>query len=155
MLYEIFNDLRQELAGFYGLTVEPDSGTVFNPNPDEIPLRDIQLYNLQFERSIAIAPLILVDFDRLDFTEAYKGVWEAPLTVRFYVVSDSVSMSDGQRHDGDFLRHERICADVIKLFHTAKFTSLARPMTLSAVEQLFDQESWMVRRIEFRSRVRL
>ena len=101
MYFDLFKDLRGELAAHYGLNIEEPSGTVINPSPDSIPLRDIQFFNNQFARTIAIAPLVLIDFGNLEFSEITKGYWAAPLKVRFYVVSDSISMSDGQRHDRD------------------------------------------------------
>lgn len=155
MYLNLFKDLRLELAQHYGLLVEEPSGSVFNPSPESIPLRDIQLFNNQLDRTIAIAPLVLIDFGRLEFTEITKGHWVSPLKVRFYVVSDSISLSDGQRHDCDVERHEGICEDIIRLFHRTKFTTAAKPLVLASMERNLDYAGWMVSLLEFDTRLEL
>lgn len=155
MLYDLYKDIRDEITAHYGLTVDEVSGTVTNPNPAEIPLRDIQWFNDQFKSSINIAPLLLIDFDKSEFTEMYKEEWMAPQRVRLYVVSDSISLSDRQRHEADLRRHDAICDTVIHLLHKTKFTSTEKPLILASMQQVLDYEGWLVTAIEFDTRIAL
>ena len=155
MLYALYKDIRNEIAEHYSLMVDEESGTITNPNPSEIPLRDIQWFNDQFKSCINIAPLLLVDFDKSEFTELYKGKWMAPQLVRIYVVSDSISLSDRQRHEADLRRHDAICDTVIRLLHGTKFTSADKPLVLASFQQVLDHEGWLVTAIEFNTRIAL
>ena len=155
MLFDLYKDIRNTIAEHYGLKVDPYSGTVINPDPTNIPLRDIQWFNDQFKHPINIAPLLLVDFDKFEFSEMYKGEWMAPLRVRLYVVSDSISLSDHQRHDADLYCHDRICETVIQLLHQTKFTSIEKPLILASIQQVLDYEGWLVTAIEFNTRIAL
>ena len=155
MLFDLYKDIRDTIAEHYGLKVDSDSGTVISPDPENIPLRDIQWFNDQFKHPINIAPLLLVDFDKCEFTEMYKGEWMAPLRVRLYVVSDSISLSDRQRHDADLGRHDTICDTIIHLLHRTKFTSTEKPLILASIQQVLDYEGWLVTAIEFDTRIAL
>ena len=40
MLFDLYKDIRDTIAEHYGLEVDPDSGTVISPDPENIPLRE-------------------------------------------------------------------------------------------------------------------
>ena len=155
MLFDLYKDIRDEIAVCYGLIIDKESGAIVSSGPTEAGLRDIQWFNDQFKHPINIAPLLLVDFDKCEFTEMYKGEWLAPLRVRLYVVSDSISLSDRQRHDADLYCHDRICETVIRRLHRTKFTSAEKPLILASVQQVLDYEGWLVTAIEFDTRIAL
>ena len=79
----------------------------------------------------------------------------APQRVRLYVVSDSISLSDRQRHEADLRRHDAICDTVIHLLHKTKFTSTEKPLILASMQQVLDYEGWLVTAIEFDTRIAL
>ena len=119
-------------------------------NP-ESPVRDIQIFNEQFATNIVQVPVILMACGKLEFEEYAKGYWRSPLQVQLMVVSDKISLSDGQSHDKDLEEHEAIVDDCVMLLHKHKFSEASKPMILRSSETIYDHQGYMVTSLIFKT----
>lgn len=155
MTYEVFYEMRKLICWNYGLDISEESGAVLVPAGENPEVRDVQRFNNQFEGTIMTAPLILIDFGRLEFSALTKDSYAAPLNIRAYVVSQSLSLSDNQRHDQEQRRHDAIVSKLVSLFHLRRLASCEKPLVLDAIESKMDYAGYMVTAVDFKSRLKI
>ena len=151
MTYEVFSEIRKVICEAYGLEISEKSGAVLVPDGENPEVRDVQRFNNQFEGTIMTAPLILIDFGRLEFSAKTKDFYTAPLNIRAYVVSQSLSLSDNQRHDQDQKQHDSIVSKLVSLFHLTKLGSCDKSLVLDAIESKMDHSGYMVTAVDFKT----
>lgn len=155
MTYEVFSEMRKVICEAYGLDISEESGAVLVPAGENPEVRDVQRFNNQFDGTIMTAPLILIDFGRLEFSALTKDSYAAPLNIRAYVVSQSLSLSDNQRHDQEQRRHDAIVSVLVNLFHLRRLASCEKPLVLDAIESKMDYAGYMVTAVDFKSRLKI
>lgn len=148
-------EIRALVADHYGLKIDPESGTVIAEENPVSPVRDIQIFNEQFATNIVQVPVILTACGKLDFEEYTKGNWRSPLQVQLMVVSDKISLSDGQSHDKDLEEHEAIVDDCVTLLHKHKFSEASKPMILQSSETIYDHQGYMVTSLIFKTYINI
>lgn len=153
MTFQLMKEIRALIADHYGLRIDPESGTVVAEDNPESPVRDIQLFNEQFSTNIVQVPVILMACGKLEFEEYTKGNWRSPLQVQLMVVSDKISLSDGQSHDKDLEEHESIVDDCVTLLHKHKFFASSKLMILQSSETIYDHQGYMVTSLIFKTAI--
>ena len=73
--------------------------------------------------------------------------------VQLMVVSDKISLSDGQSHDKDLEEHESIVDDCVTLLHKHKFFASSKLMILQSSETIYDHQGYMVTSLIFKTAI--
>lgn len=148
MFYNTFKSIRKSIADYYRLVFD-EKGNLIEV-PDESPIRDVLWFNNQIANgNIAVMPVVFIEFGSLSFSVNTKFTISSPLTIRLWIVNNSVSNSDGQIADTDLMRHNEIVEELVNILLRTKPDGIAKPLFLSTVEYQLDYAGYMVTSIEF------
>ena len=148
MFCNTFKSIRKSIADYYGLIFDEEGNLI--EVPDKSPIRDILWFNNQIANgNIAVMPAVFIEFGSLSFSVNTKSTISSPLTIRLWIVNNSVSNSDGQIADIDLMRHNEIVEELVNILLRTKPDGVAKPLFLSTVEYQLDYAGYMVTSIEF------
>ena len=152
MLYELFRQIRQALAGEFGLEFD-EYGTLFAG--DGADVRDIQWYAKQYEGVIHAVPALLIEVGKLEFTALTKTRQSTPVRMTVHVVTDIESESDGNTPDTAIREHEAIAVRAKEALEgiTLDFDGeRTRPVRVTGWEFIPRYEGWMVTLIDLETK---
>lgn len=119
-------------------------------------LKDVQLYNNNFENVIHVEPLGYIEFpDPVEIREISKESDRATLNFRVYLVSKVYSDIDGAISDGAIENHDDIADDIMEALsgYTPVITGEKWSMIRAGYFQVVpDHYGWLVTQINFSTR---
>jgi hypothetical protein len=141
MLNSIYKAIKQQL----------------NTADEDLVLKGIEWYNVQYESTIASTPRIFVEFpDPLKFDHVSKEMKRTPVKIRLHVVTQALTGTDGTIPDTMVAAHEvtaNFALDTLKRF-VPKLgeVALTSPFDFTVWQHWHKHKGWMVTFVEFEAK---
>ena len=110
MYFSLYKSIRSLLADGFGMHIDETDGRIMDAS--DSPVKDIQWFADQYDRTIHTAPVVLVEFQDLDFTKVTKQKGNVLINIRIHVVTETESESDGDVLYPSIEAHERLAVSV-------------------------------------------
>jgi len=138
MLNDIYKAIKQQL-----ITADED-----------LTLKGIEWYNVQYESTIASTPRIFVEFpEPLVIDQISKDARRTPVKIRLHVVTQALTGTDGTIPDSVVDTHEEIATwakDTID--HFTPPDGYTRQMNFTGWQHWHKYKGWMVTFVEFEAK---
>ena len=154
MYYELYQSIKQQVAGALGLETGPDGGLTGGTEPGG--LQDIRWFTNQYEGgTVTTAPCLLVECLPLAMSRQMKEAGTTDIGVRLHVVSALAGDAEGVVEDSDVEAHEALALRVLAAVEDGTFRfdgGVTRPLRLAAWAYQPKQKGYLVTWIDLKTK---